>query len=130
MTKQRATKEETETTPPADAFEMWRKFYEANESAWTKAARETTSSEAFAEMQGRMLDTLLAFQKSARDAMNTQLATLNLPSRDDVARIGEIVLGLEEKIDQLDDRVAAIAGKTRPARTKTAKKAAARKRRS
>lgn len=115
MTKQRATKDETETTPaPPDPFEMWRKFYEANETAWTKAAQETTSSEAFAEMQGRMLETFLAFQKGARDAMNNQLATLNLPSRDDVARLGELILGVEEKIDQLEDRVAALGRKQRP----------------
>lgn len=114
MTKRRTTKEATETTPPPDPFEMWRKFYEANERDWMKAAQETTSSEAFAEMQGRMLDTFLAFQKGARDAMNTQLANLNLPSRDDVARLGELILGLEEKIDQLDDRVAALPGKQRP----------------
>ncbi|MDQ2913414.1 MAG: hypothetical protein M3T56_09180 [Chloroflexota bacterium] len=131
MTKQRATKDETETTPPAaDPFEMWRKFYEANETAWTKAAQETTSSEAFAEMQGRMLETFLAFQKGARDAMNTQLATLNLPSRDDVARLGELILGLEEKIDQLDDRLAAtVAGKRKPPSSSARPKAAPRRKR-
>jgi polyhydroxyalkanoic acid synthase PhaR subunit len=132
MSKQRATKEEAETTtPPPDPFEMWRKFYEANETAWTKAAQETTSSEAFAEMQGRMLETFLAFQKGARDAMNTQLATLNLPSRDDVARLGELILGLEEKIDLLDDRVATMAGKQKPAASSARPKTATqRKRRS
>ena len=130
MTKRRATKEETETAPPAaDPFEMWRKFYEANETAWTKAAQETTSSEAFAETQGRMLETFLAFQKGARDAMNTQLATLNLPSRDDVARLGELILGLEEKIDQLDDRVAAMGGKQKPSTGSARAKAAPRRKR-
>lgn len=131
MTKQRTTKEEAEATPPPDPFEMWRKFYEANETAWTKAAQETTSSEAFAEMQGRMLETFLAFQKGARDAMNTQLATLNLPSRDDVARLGELILGLEEKIDRLDDLVAAMGGKPRaPTASARAKATPRRKRRS
>jgi polyhydroxyalkanoic acid synthase PhaR subunit len=129
MTKQRATKEDTAATPPPDPFEMWRKFYEANETAWTKAAQETTSSEAFAEMQGRMLETFLAFQKGARDAMNTQLASLNLPSRDDVARLGELILGLEEKIDQLDDRIAAMGGKPRPRTASGRAKAAPRPKR-
>jgi len=130
MTKQRTRKDQTETPTAADPFEMWRKFYEANETAWTKAAQETTSSEAFAEMQGRMLETFLAFQKGARDAMNTQLATLNLPSRDDVARLGELILGLEEKVDQLDDRVAALSGKQKPASSARPKAAPRRKRRS
>jgi polyhydroxyalkanoic acid synthase PhaR subunit len=130
MPKERVTKEDAGTgTPPPDPFEMWRKFYEANESAWSKAAQETTSTEAFAEMQGRMLETFLAFQKGARDAMNTQLATLNLPSRDDVARLGELILGLEEKIDQLDDRLAETAGKRKPAASRARPKAATRRKR-
>jgi polyhydroxyalkanoic acid synthase PhaR subunit len=129
MTKQRSTKEETETTLPPDPFEMWRKFYAANESAWTKAAQETTSSEAFAEMQGRMLETFLSFQKGARDAMNAQLATLNLPSRDDVARIGELILGLEEKIDQLEDRFAAMTPRKAPSTSKPRPKGAPRRKR-
>ena len=129
MTKQKAKKQEAETMPPPDPFEMWRKFYDANETAWTKAAQETTSSEAFAEMQGRMLETFLAFQKGARDAMNTQLATLNLPSRDDVARLGELILGLEEKIDQLDDRIAPLSGKRKPSASGARPKAAPRRKR-
>jgi polyhydroxyalkanoic acid synthase PhaR subunit len=130
MTKQRTTKDEAQTTPPPDPFELWRKFYEANETAWTKAAQETTSSEAFAQMQGRMLDTFLAFQKSARDAMSTQLATLNLPSRDDVARLGELIVGLEEKIDQLEDRIASMGARAPSGRPAARAKASGRKKRS
>ncbi len=114
MTRQRATSADPEAQP--DPFEVWRKFYEANEAAWSKAAKETTSTEAFAEVQGRMLETFLSFQKSAREAMNAQLATLNLPSRDDLARLGEIIVGLEEKIDRIEDRLQTLAPK--PRRTK------------
>jgi len=118
MTKQRTTSSNTEAQP--DPFEVWRKFYDANEAVWSKAAKETTSSEAFAEMQGRMLETFLSFQKSARDAMNAQLATLNLPSRDDVARLGEIIVGLEEKIDRIEDHLASLAPRP-PARAKASR---------
>jgi hypothetical protein len=62
--------------------------------------------------------------------MNTQLATLNLPSRDDVARLGELILGLEEKIDQLDDRLAATGGRPASTRKPARAKAPGRKRRS
>ena len=108
MTKQ---SDDEKAQAASDPFELWRRFYDANEELWSKAARETTSSEAFAQMQGRMLETFLAFQKGTRDALNAQLATFNLPSRDDVARLGELIVGLEEKIDQLDDRLAAIEAK-------------------
>ncbi|MDP9265151.1 MAG: hypothetical protein M3O91_03385 [Chloroflexota bacterium] len=111
MTKQ-TTPDDAGTA--ADPFETWRTFYEANEKLWSSAAKETMSTEAFAQMQGKMLETFLAFQKTARDSMSAQLATFNLPSRDDVARLGELILGLEEKIDALDDRLAGLEKRSRP----------------
>jgi polyhydroxyalkanoic acid synthase PhaR subunit len=118
MTKRRDADTQTDT-PSGDPFEAWRKFYEANEQIWSKAARETTNTEAFAEAQGRMLETFLAFQKTARDTMSAQLATMNLPSRDDVARLGELIVGLEEKVDRLEDRLATIAPRPKPNAGKT-----------
>lgn len=91
--------------PAFDPFELWRQFYEANEEAWTKAIKEMTTTKDYAEAQGKMLESTLAFQKIMRDSMSAQLSNLNLPTRDDVARLGELVIGLEEKIDRLDDHM-------------------------
>lgn len=94
--------------PTFDPFELWRQFYEANEQAWTKTIREITTTKDFAEAQGKLLESMLAFQRMMRDGMSAQLNSLNLPTRDDVSRLGELVLSLEEKIDQLDDKLPAI----------------------
>lgn len=92
-----------QSTPNFDPFEMWRQFYEANEQAWTKAVKEMTTTQDYAEAQGKMLESMLAFQKMMRESMSTQLNSLNVPTRDDVSRLGELVLGLEEKMDKIDD---------------------------
>src|SRR6266508_3446601 len=60
----------------------------------------------------RMLETFLAFQKTWKDSATAQLQAANIPTRDDIARLGELILGLEEKVDQLVDRVG--AGDRRP----------------
>jgi ribosomal protein L12E/L44/L45/RPP1/RPP2 len=62
----------------------------------------------FADSSGRMLETMLAAQKSVRENMRTYLETMNVPTREDIARLGELVIGLEEKIDQVADRLDAI----------------------
>ena len=62
----------------------------------------------FDEASGKMLETMLAAQKSVRDNMRTYLETMNVPTREDIARLGELVVGLEEKIDQVVDRLDAI----------------------
>jgi polyhydroxyalkanoic acid synthase PhaR subunit len=101
---------------PPDPFEIWRQFYEATEQTWGKALQEAMSSQAFAEASGKMLETFLAFQKMLRDSATAQLAAFNLPTRDDVARLGELLVGLEEKVDQLHDRLAALEARLeRPA---------------
>jgi polyhydroxyalkanoic acid synthase PhaR subunit len=101
------TKGET-TGRDTDPFETWRQLYDANERAWTSALEQAMGSPGFSETSGKMLETMLAAQKSVRDNMRTYLETMNVPTREDIARLGELVVGLEEKIDQLGDRLDAI----------------------
>ena len=88
-----------------DPFETWRQLYDANERAWTEALEQTMSSPEYEESSGKMLEAMLAAQKSVRDNMRTYLETMNVPTREDIARLGELVVGLEEKIDQVVDRL-------------------------
>jgi hypothetical protein len=87
-----------------DPFEVWRQLYETNEQAWSAALEESMSGPDYDEASGKMLETMLAAQKSIRTNMRTYLETMNVPTREDIARLGELVIGLEEKIDQLADR--------------------------
>ncbi len=96
----------TEQTGRAtDPFETWRQLYDANERAWSDALGEAMGSTEFADSSGKLLESMLAAQKSVRDNMRTYLETMNVPTREDIARLGEIVIGLEEKIDQVADRL-------------------------
>jgi polyhydroxyalkanoic acid synthase PhaR subunit len=94
--------------PSTDPFEMWRQLYDANEQAWTQALDQAMNRPEFGASSGKMLETILAAQKAVRDNMRTYLETINVPTREDIARLGELVVGLEEKIDQVADRLDAI----------------------
>ncbi len=91
-----------------DPFETWRQLYDANERAWTVALEQAMGRAEYDEASGKMLQTMLAAQKSVRDSMRSYLETMNVPTREDIARLGELVVGLEEKIDQVVDRLDAI----------------------
>jgi polyhydroxyalkanoic acid synthase PhaR subunit len=99
--------ERPETNEQKDLYALWRQLYDANEKVWTQASGEFMESPAFAQWQGRMLETFLAFQKTWKDSATAQLQAANIPTRDDIARLGELILGLEEKVDQLADRLGA-----------------------
>jgi polyhydroxyalkanoic acid synthase PhaR subunit len=93
------------TDTPNDPFEMWRQLYDANERAWTSAIEQAMGRPEFSESSGRMLESVLAAQKAVRENMRTYLETINVPTREDIARLGELVVGLEEKVDQVLDRL-------------------------
>ena len=91
-----------------DPFEVWRQLYDINERACSGALEQAMGSPEFSESSGRLLETMLAAQKSIRDNMRSYLETVNVPTREDIARLGELVVGLEEKVDQVADRLDAI----------------------
>ena len=99
-------------TPPQlpDPFAVWRQTYEQAEQAWTRALQQTTGSDAFAESLGRSLDSYLGFQKMLRENMQVYLESMNVPTRNDIARLGELIVNLEDKIDELDDRIDTLLG--------------------
>ena len=105
----------------ADPFEMWRQLYDANEQAWTQALEGAMGRPEFGKSSGKMLETMLAAQKAVRDNMRTYLETINVPTREDIARVGELVVGIEEKIDQLADRLDDIEKAVRRPSAKRAK---------
>ena len=100
--------EQSESARPPDPYEMWRQFYDANERAWSGALEQAMGTPEFGESSGKLLEAMLAAQKAARDGMRTYLETINVPTREDIARLGELVVGLEEKIDQVVDRLDSI----------------------
>jgi polyhydroxyalkanoic acid synthase PhaR subunit len=91
-----------------DPFDVWRDLYDANERAWTAALEQAMDKPEFGEASGKLLETMLASQKLVRDNMRSYLESMNVPTREDIARLGELIVGLEEKIDQLADRFDAI----------------------
>ncbi len=107
-----------EAGPTTDPFEVWRELYETNERAWSTALEQAMSSPERQRLSGKLLETMLAAQKAVRDNMRTYLETMNVPTREDIARLGELVVGLEEKIDQLTDRFDAIEDAVRARRAK------------
>jgi polyhydroxyalkanoic acid synthase PhaR subunit len=101
----------TKTQEPGqdtDVFGVWRQLYDANEKAWTAALEQAMGTSEFGESSGRLLETMLAAQKAVRDNMRAYLETMNVPTREDIARLGELVVGLEEKSDQIADRLDAL----------------------
>ncbi len=74
---------------PKDPFALWRELVGQWEKSVNAAANQTMGSEQFSRSMHGALGGSLQAQETMRTAMAAYLASLNLPSRADVAAIGE-----------------------------------------
>ena len=92
----------------------------------TSAIERTLNTTQFAEANGKLMELILLSMKTARGNVKTLLHTLNFPSREDSARLGQLVLALEEKVDQVHDRLDQLEETLRAVREELAAAKAAR----
>jgi len=90
---------------PADPFTFFRKWYDATSETWAKVVDDMLNSEKFIESASPFLEVYSTFVKSLRQANEEFFRNLQIPTRSDLARIAELVVTLEEKVDKIDDMV-------------------------
>lgn len=101
---------------PNDPFGTWRTIRDANLDAWAKGMTSLVNTEAFAKAIGVQLDSMLAasapVQKVVQQYMETYLAKVNMPSRNEVVSLAQRLTNIELRLDdlqaQLDEVLSAL----------------------
>ncbi len=99
-----------------DIFEMWKqqyqdaqgtfkRFYDDAESAWSGVMQEAISSDPFARMMAFTREVFLTGIEIHRDSAQRTMETLQIPTTSDVARVAELVVGVEDKLQRMNDRL-------------------------
>lgn len=104
-----------------DLFGIWRTLLQQWETQANAALTQVTGQEDFSREMNRSMSGALQLQAAFNEAVSKALATFNMPSRDDIARLSEQIRALERKVDALanpPDASAAAAPPKRPARTR------------
>ena len=87
--------------------------------AWAKMMVQLVNSEAYADATGKLLDAWLAssapMRKLIDGAMTQSLASLKMPSRDDVLRLAGRLTNIEMRLDDLDAKLDEVWRAVRPA---------------
>jgi hypothetical protein len=97
------------TTPPPNPFEAFKAAYDQAAESWSKSMEQVLSSEDFAAAAGRMVARYADAQEALRQAAEATSDQLHLPTKDDLARVAELVLNLERKIDAATDQLFELA---------------------
>lgn len=94
-------------SPGPDALLNAQKQWSEQLEAIAKTFAEVMGTEAFATMLGRYMEQSLVWQqritKQAEPQLDAMLRDFNMPSRSQIDRMFERVIGLEERIDDLED---------------------------
>lgn len=88
---------------PTDLITAYRRWYEATNQEWSRIAGKVVGSEAFIELVSRSVETYTSAMRSLRRSSEAQLSALQLPTRTDVARVASLVIGLEAKLERIED---------------------------
>ncbi len=94
-------------SPAPEALLNAQKQWTEQLEAMAKMFAEAMGTGAFASMLGKYMEQLLIWQqrmaKQAEPQQDTMLKALNMPSRGQIDRMFERVIGLEERLEDLDD---------------------------
>ncbi|MDE2930666.1 MAG: hypothetical protein OXQ27_07050 [Chloroflexota bacterium] len=110
---------------PSQQFSEWITQWERSVDEFSNKLMGTDE---FAKSLNQMQSMQLEFQKKMNEMMATQLANLNMPSREEVLRINEEVANLDRRLDRIERTLrqlvdhlsdASSTEKQKPSRTKT-----------
>ncbi len=85
-----------------DFAEAWKKMYFETENNLAKAVDEYVAGDSFTAFLEKMGAEYLALYKTNNQNMERFFANSPVPTKKDVARVAELVINIEEKVDNLD----------------------------
>jgi polyhydroxyalkanoic acid synthase PhaR subunit len=88
-----------------DLTELWKEFYFKNENSWAEVLKEVITKDTFVHMLDKTLDSHLSNEKLMRQNMDKYFEQSPFPSKKDIARLAEMIVSVEEKVEVLDDQL-------------------------
>jgi hypothetical protein len=98
-----------------ELLDQWKQFLDQWIAAWSKVLEQAMGTEAFAQALGKHMEQWLSLQapmkKAAEESAEAVLSAVGIPSRSQVIGIARQLVDLEDRIEGLEDRMAALLAK-------------------
>jgi polyhydroxyalkanoic acid synthase PhaR subunit len=88
---------------PADPFTLMKQWYDATSESWAKVIGDIIGTEKFMESASQFLESYASLYKTFRRANEEFFSNLQLPTRSDIARVAELVIKVEDKVESIED---------------------------
>ncbi len=88
---------------PADPFTFMKQWYDATSETWATVIGDIIGTEKFMESASQFMESYTSFYSTFRRANEEFFGNLQLPTRSDIARVAELVIEVEDKVEQIED---------------------------
>ena len=102
---------------PPDPFQVLRESYEQATEAWAQAVEQAISTEEFAASAGKVMERYTEMQEVLRKTSEAVAEQLHIPTKDDIARVAQLVIHVERKVDDVSDQADELLRRGDPAET-------------
>ena len=89
-------------SPAVDPFAAWRDWLEQTERQLNSYFNQVMGTEQYARFLGQFNDLSLNMQKNMSEAMGRYFASLNLPTREDLAALGQRLNAIEQRLAAIE----------------------------
>jgi hypothetical protein len=104
---------ESNSKKQPDAAETFRNLVTEWERGFDAMANKFMGTEEFSRSMNQLQDLQLSMQKRFNEAMAEQLSHFNIPSRDDILRLGEAVHALDKRVARVESMLVKKAKKAK-----------------
>jgi polyhydroxyalkanoic acid synthase PhaR subunit len=85
-------------SPAVDPFKAWRDWLDQTERQLNSFFNQVMGTDQYARFLGQFNDLSLNMQKNMGEAMSRYFASLNLPTREDLAALGQRLNAIEQRL--------------------------------
>lgn len=100
-----------------DPAKVWRDWYIQNERSWSEIMTRFMKMDQVSDAMGKEIDAAVMGQQMLVQGMAGPMAAMNLPTREDVEKLGERIGALEDSVARIEALLTRMAAKETP-RTK------------
>ena len=89
-------------SPAVDPFAAWRDWLDQTERQLNSYFNQVMGTEQYARFLGQFNDLSLNMQKNMSEAIGRYFASLNLPTREDLATLGQRLNAIEQRLAAIE----------------------------
>ncbi|MEZ5764237.1 MAG: hypothetical protein R3D69_08305 [Xanthobacteraceae bacterium] len=101
MTDKNAAGKKAADQKTADPVQMWHSFLGDMEKTFNSMSNQAMESAEFSRLMNRMTGASAGAKKAFGDSMEKYLAAMNLPSRGEFTELGERLLTIESRLNEI-----------------------------